>query len=97
MTTVRRWTGLETKLLREALRLSVRDFAAYLGVGMRTVNKWEARLADITLRPHMQEVLDTALIRASDEAQARFAAAVPTSTPATEDSQPPTTPRPCPC
>ncbi|MGH3888789.1 MAG: helix-turn-helix domain-containing protein [Pseudonocardiaceae bacterium] len=88
MTTVRRWTGLEAKLLREALRLSVRDFAAYLGVGMRTVNKWEARLADITLRPHMQEVLDTALSRASDEAQARFAAAVPTSTPAAEDSQP---------
>lgn len=44
MTTVRRWTGLEAKLLREALRLSVRDFAAYLGVGMRTVNKWEARI-----------------------------------------------------
>jgi transcriptional regulator with XRE-family HTH domain len=76
MTIVRRWTGLEATLLREALRLSVRDFAGHLGVGMRTVNKWEARLADITLRPHLQEVLDTALARASDGAQARFAAAV---------------------
>ena len=61
MTTVDRWTGREAKLLRQALRLSVRDFAARLGVGVRTVNKWEARQADITPLPHMQEVLDTAL------------------------------------
>jgi transcriptional regulator with XRE-family HTH domain len=74
MTTVRRWTGREAKLLREALRLSVRDFAARIGVGVRTVNKWEARQADITPLPYMQEVLDTALVRAFDEAKARFAA-----------------------
>ncbi|MGH3870335.1 MAG: hypothetical protein ACRDSR_02265 [Pseudonocardiaceae bacterium] len=73
MTTVSRWTGREAKLLRVALRLSVRDFAARLGVGVRTVNKWEARQADITPLPYMQEVLDTALARASDEAKARFA------------------------
>ncbi|MGH3906641.1 MAG: hypothetical protein ACRDTE_21055 [Pseudonocardiaceae bacterium] len=75
MTIVDRWTGREAKLLREALRLSVRDFAARLGVGIRTVNKWEARQADITPLPHMQEVLDTALARASDEAKSRFSAA----------------------
>lgn len=74
MTTVDRWTGREAKLLREALRLSIRDFAARLGIGVRTVNKWEARQADITPLPHMQEVLDTALARASDEAKARFSA-----------------------
>ncbi|MGH3961934.1 MAG: hypothetical protein ACRDRY_01565 [Pseudonocardiaceae bacterium] len=74
MTTVDRWTGREAKLLRQALRLSIRDFAAHLGVGARTVNKWEARQADITPLPYMQEVLDTALARASDEARARFAA-----------------------
>ena len=74
MATVDRWTGREAKLLRQALRLSVRDFAARLGVGVRTVNKWEARQADITPLPHMQEVLDTALARASDEVKARFAA-----------------------
>ncbi|MGH3870349.1 MAG: helix-turn-helix domain-containing protein [Pseudonocardiaceae bacterium] len=74
MTTVDRWTGREAKLLRQALRLSIRDFAAHLGVGARTVNKWEARQADITPLPYMQEVLDTALARASDEAKARFAA-----------------------
>ena len=75
MTTVDRWTGREAKLLREALRLSVRDFAARLGIGVRTVNKWEARQTDITPLPHMQEVLDTALARASDGAKTRFAAA----------------------
>lgn len=73
MTIVGRWTGREAKLLREALRLSVRDFAARLGVGVRTVNKWEARQTDITPLPHMQEVLDTALARASDDVKARFA------------------------
>ena len=73
VTTVDRWTGREAKLLRQALRLSIRDFAAHLGVGTRTVNKWEARQADITPLPYMQEVLDTALSRASDEAKARFA------------------------
>jgi len=72
MMIVQRWTGREAKLLREALRLSVRDFAARLGIGVRTVNKWEARQADITPLPHMQEVLDTALARAPDEAKARF-------------------------
>ena len=74
MTTVHRWTGREAKLLRQALRLSVRDFAARLGVGVRTVNRWETRQADITPLPYMQEVLDTALVRASDEAKVRFAA-----------------------
>ena len=43
VTTVSGWTGREAALLRKALRLSVRDFAAHLGVGTRTVNKWEAR------------------------------------------------------
>jgi len=42
MTPVRRWTGRETTALRTALRLSLRDFAEHLGVGARTVSKWEA-------------------------------------------------------
>ena len=74
MTTVSGWTGREAALLRKALRLSVRDFAAHLGVGTRTVNKWEARQSGITPLPYMQAVLDTALAQASDEVKARFAA-----------------------
>jgi DNA-binding transcriptional regulator YiaG len=51
MPTVYRWTGREAKLLRQALRFSVRDFAARLGVGMRTINRWEARQTGITPLP----------------------------------------------
>ncbi|MGH3834675.1 MAG: hypothetical protein ACRDSF_03070 [Pseudonocardiaceae bacterium] len=87
MTTVDRWTGREAKLLRQALRLSIRDFAAHLGVGARTVNKWEARQADITPLPYMQEVLDTALARASDEAKSRFAATTRADVPEGETAQ----------
>ncbi|MGH3909423.1 MAG: helix-turn-helix domain-containing protein, partial [Pseudonocardiaceae bacterium] len=79
-------------LLREALRLSVRDFAARLGIGIRTVNKWEARQADITPLPHMQDVLDTALALASDEAKARFTAATHPAEPEHQSAQSPELP-----
>lgn len=72
MTTVRLWTGRETRALRGALRMSVRAFAEHLGVAPRTVSKWE-RLGESTRPyPDTQAILDTALQRASTEAQARF-------------------------
>lgn len=73
MTTVREWTGREATLLRTALRLSIRDFAAKLGVDIRTITKWQARGAAVVLRPHMQAVLDTALDQAGESAKIRFA------------------------
>ncbi len=81
MTAVRAWTGREACALRAAMRLSIRDFAELLGVGVRTVTKWQARGDDVCLRPGMQSVLDTALERASDEVRARFELIL-----ATEDS-----------
>jgi len=66
------WTGAETKALRQAMRLSIRAFAAYLGIDARTVNKWEARHTTITLRPHTQELMDTALQQAPEDVQTRF-------------------------
>jgi transcriptional regulator with XRE-family HTH domain len=72
MVSVQCWTGAETKALRQALRLSIRAFAAYLGIDARTVNKWEARHTTITLRPHTQALMDTALARAPDEVKTRF-------------------------
>jgi tetratricopeptide (TPR) repeat protein/transcriptional regulator with XRE-family HTH domain len=72
MATVARWTGAETKALRQAMRLSIRAFAAHLGVDARTVNKWEARRSTITLLPDTQALLDTALGRASEEVKTRF-------------------------
>jgi len=72
MASVVRWTGREAKALRHALRRSIRDFAATLGIGVRTVTKWEALGADTTPRPLMQAVLDTALAKADADAKQRF-------------------------
>lgn len=75
-------------MLRAALRLSLRDFAAHLGVGVRTINKWEARQTDLTPQPHMQAILDTALRQATGDEQARFAAALADHCPGSEGSAP---------
>ncbi|MGH7869916.1 MAG: helix-turn-helix domain-containing protein, partial [Candidatus Dormibacteraceae bacterium] len=72
MATVQCWTGAETKALRQAMRLSTRAFAAHLGIDTRTINKWEARHTTITLRPHTQTLMDTALARAPQDVQTRF-------------------------
>lgn len=73
---VPRWTGAEARLLREALRMSQREFAARLGVGPRTVAYWDAQGAKVIPRPLWQAALDTKLAQADQEAQKRFAAAV---------------------
>ena len=70
--TIQRWTGHEARLLREALRMSVRAFAAYLGVTDRTISKWEAGGRQLVPGPESQALLDTALNRASAEEQDRF-------------------------
>lgn len=69
---VRKWTGSEADALRRAARMSVRDFAADLGVSARAVSRW-AKLGTNTIpRPYMQAILDTALARADDVTQRRF-------------------------
>ncbi|MGC4809056.1 helix-turn-helix domain-containing protein [Micromonospora sp. DT228] len=75
MPTVQAWTGRETRALRQALRMSIRDFAQDLGVSERTVSKWEAGRDAVRPRPEMQAALDTALSRAEGQAAARFVAA----------------------
>lgn len=72
MTTVKRWTGREARALREALRLSVRGLARYLGVAVRTVAAWDAGGQRIIPRPEMQAALDTALEHGSGTVQERF-------------------------
>ncbi|MEW2594309.1 DUF5919 domain-containing protein [Micromonospora aurantiaca] len=72
MTTVQKWTGRETRMLRHALRMSIRDFAEHLGVSERTVSKWEAGRDAVQPRPEMQAALDTALTRAGNEVHRRF-------------------------
>jgi tetratricopeptide (TPR) repeat protein len=90
MTAVRVWTGREARALRAALRLSIRDFAELLGVGVRTVTKWQARGEDVCLRPVMQSVLDTALARSSDEVRARFELILTTENASTSEGTTPT-------
>ncbi|UWE12959.1 helix-turn-helix domain-containing protein [Actinacidiphila bryophytorum] len=64
MATVHHWTGREARALRLALRMTVRGFAEHLGVGVRTVSKWEQLLTATEPRPESQAILDTALARA---------------------------------
>ncbi|WP_329131302.1 hypothetical protein OG552_09800 [Streptomyces sp. NBC_01476] len=56
--------------------MSLRDFAAYLGVSDRTVSNWEGGGAGYQPRAESQAVLDTALGRASEDVKDRFAAAL---------------------
>jgi DNA-binding transcriptional regulator YiaG len=47
MTAVRAWTGRKACALRAAMRLSIRDFAELLDVGVCTVTNWQARGDDV--------------------------------------------------
>ena len=69
---IERWTGHETRLLRGALRMSVRAFADHLGVAARTVSKWELYGSARMPKPELQSALDTVLRRADDEVRRRF-------------------------
>ncbi len=69
---VHRWTGVETRALRAAKRMSVREFATHLGVSPRMVSKWEAGGSAIAPRPFNQCSLDICLARASADEHARL-------------------------
>jgi Helix-turn-helix len=69
---IRVWSGRETRLLREAMRLSLRDFAAKLGINERLISKWEAGGSAFHPRPANQQVLDAALAGADDSVHERF-------------------------
>lgn len=90
---LQRWSGYEASILREATRMSLREFAAYLGVADRTVSKWESSGKALIPRPQCQAILDTALSQASAEVQERFtrlmAATAPDSASTTLPEQPP--------
>ncbi|WP_242624659.1 orotidine 5'-phosphate decarboxylase / HUMPS family protein [Krasilnikovia cinnamomea] len=69
---MRQWTGHEAKVLRQARRMSVRRFAAHLGVNPAAVSNWERRGTETRLRYETQEILDTDLAHASNEIRQRF-------------------------
>ncbi|MGP3950980.1 helix-turn-helix domain-containing protein [Streptomyces sp. 7N604] len=72
MVTVRKWTGWEADLLREAKKMSIRGFAGYLGVSESVVMQWKQRGATLIPVAESQQILDTALGRCSDAERAAF-------------------------
>lgn len=72
MPIVQRWTGAEVRALREAMRTSLEDFAAIVGITSRMVSKWEADHT-VRLRHASQLALDGTLARCDPDTQARFA------------------------
>lgn len=81
MTMVQQWSGREVRALREARRMSVRDFAAHLGISDRMVSKWEKGGETIHPRPINQAALDTSLKQADEDVRARFTRALGRSEP----------------
>jgi transcriptional regulator with XRE-family HTH domain len=69
---VPRWSGLEARALREAMRISIREFAAHLGVNDAAVANWEKRGALAKLRYETQQLLDVDLARLDEAGLARF-------------------------
>ncbi len=78
MTTVQKWTGRETRALRQALRMSTREFATHLGITERTISKWEAPGGELVPRPSSQAMLSTMLGNAPQDARTRFETALRT-------------------
>lgn len=69
----REWTGFEAVALQEAMRKSIREFAALLGVETTTVNNWRSRLSAVRPRSAAQEILDATYAQyATPEDRARF-------------------------
>lgn len=66
------WTGNTACALQAALRMSNEAFAAHLDIGVRTVAEWH-RKPTMRPRPDAQQLLDTALERASASVKQRFA------------------------
>jgi hypothetical protein len=83
------WTGAEVRVLRQARRMSLRQFARHLGVSDRVISSWEAGGAHVRPRPANQAILDESLHRCTPAERHRFEAAL-NGMP--EDSRPPRSP-----
>lgn len=70
--TVTDWTVTEIHALRQARRMSVREFAAHLGVSDRAVSNWENTTKPVRPRNVSQALLDTSLHHAPPPVRQRF-------------------------
>ncbi len=69
---VGRWTGREVRALREALRMTVHDFAQRLGASDAAVSGWEHRRTPTPPKMAAQAALDQTLALADTDTKARF-------------------------
>jgi hypothetical protein len=67
-----RWSGREAHALRQAMRMSIDDFAAHAQVSPRSVARWAQRGVHIRLRWDVQRLLDGVLAAAGPQVQARL-------------------------
>jgi hypothetical protein len=67
-----RWTGLEVRALRDALRETRPGFCEITGVHFEALRKWERRGSTLTLRAANAAIMDTTLTRATDDQRDRF-------------------------
>ncbi|MFD9472770.1 NUDIX hydrolase [Streptomyces goshikiensis] len=72
MDVIERWSGRYACLLQAALRLTNEQFAAQLGIAVRTVATWHSDAA-VVPRKEMQQLLDSAHEKAAPTARQRFA------------------------
>ncbi|MGW7314647.1 NUDIX hydrolase [Streptomyces sp. NPDC054865] len=72
MEVIELWSGRYACMLQSALRLTNEQFAAQLGIAVRTVAAWHSDAA-VVPRKEMQQLLDSAHERAPSTARQRFA------------------------
>lgn len=72
MDVIELWSGRYACLLQSALRLTNEQFAARLGIAVRTVATWHSDAA-VVPRREMQQLLDTVHEQAPEAARQRFA------------------------
>jgi formylglycine-generating enzyme required for sulfatase activity len=87
--TVDRWTGKEARALRLAKRMSLKAFAAHLGITDRQLSNWEQRGESITIREVNQAALDTSLKVSGPDVHERFEAFIGTRPSATAEQAAP--------
>lgn len=74
--TVIRWTGVEVRALREALRRTQEEFAARTGFSASVISKWERARTGFTLRGQYAEAMDTLFQGLGADQRERFAVAL---------------------
>ena len=72
MDVVGTWTGNTACLLQQAMRMTNEEFAERLGLSDRTITRWHSS-PEMSHRPEVQQILDTAYEQAGEAVQRRFA------------------------